>query len=262
MTNDSNERHDAGGIDSEHRRPSHATSARSLLVASNRGVLSTLDQRDGIPYGSLVEYAPLEEGDALFLLSDLAAHTTNFKRDERASLFVATGLSEGRPLALERATLMGAIEEVEPDDDLREVYLDEHPQVRGYVDFSDFGFWRLRVERVRYIGGFGRMSWVDGEAYGDADPDPLAEAAAGAIDHMNRDHGDALLDYVRAFSKVDQPSEPHMVALDQFGFDVQVRNADGRQKKVRISFEQPLDDPSALRSTMVELVERARRQLD
>ena len=39
---------------------------------------------------------------------------------------------------------------------------------RGYIHFPDFHFYRLHVERVRYIAGFGQMGWIKGEAYRDA----------------------------------------------------------------------------------------------
>jgi hypothetical protein len=32
-------------------------------------------------------------------------------------------------------------------------------------NFPDFPFYRLRVERVRYIAGFGQMGWIKGEAH-------------------------------------------------------------------------------------------------
>jgi hypothetical protein len=41
------------------------------------------------------------------------------------------------------------------------LYLDANPASASYIDFGDFGFWRLEVRSVRYVGGYGRMSWVE-----------------------------------------------------------------------------------------------------
>jgi len=61
-----------------------------------------------------------------------------------------------------------------------------------WVEFEDFSFWRLDLADVYFVGGFGAMGWVEVGDYEAARPDPLADAATGIIEHMNRDHGDAL----------------------------------------------------------------------
>lgn len=125
-----------------------------LLTAVRHGALATL--LDGHPYASLVACAA-SRGAPLFLLSDLAEHTRNLARDPRASLLVVEE-GGGDPLARARATFVGrcvpaAREEVEAD------YLCAHPEAAGYLELRDFRFWRLEVQAVRTIGGFGAMKW-------------------------------------------------------------------------------------------------------
>lgn len=245
----------------EEKRLTHAESARTMLAVASRGVLSTLMPAEGHPYGSLAEFVATDEGDPIFLLSDLAEHTTNFKEDSRASLFVSPGMAEGRPLALERVTLVGEIDPVDDRDAYRDLYLEAHPHAAGYIGFSDFAFWRMHVHRARYIGGFGRMSWVDEDAYRAAAPDRIAVGSAGAVEHMNDDHADALLDYVRAFSDVDAPTGARMVSLDRYGFDVQAMTDGGRERLVRIHFDERLEGPGQVRKAMVNMVQKARERL-
>jgi putative heme iron utilization protein len=252
---------------SDDKRISHAESARSLPLMASRGVLSTLDQGEGYPYGSLAEFITTDDGDPIFFLSDLAEHTANFKADPRASLFVsqemaAVGTGQRRPLALERVTLLGDIEQVDGRDEFREAYLDRHPQAATYIDFSDFSFWRLEVRRARFIGGFGRMSWVDRDAYRAAEPDPIAPMAGGAIEHMNDDHTDALADYARAFGELDDVAEATMISIDRLGFDLQARDTSGRDHLVRVHFDEPLEHPSEVRKAMVKMVKKAREVLE
>ena len=45
------------------------------------------------------------------------------------------------------------------------------------MDYGDFRCMRLSVTDIRYVGGFGRMSWVDAAGYAEARPDPLMAAA-------------------------------------------------------------------------------------
>jgi putative heme iron utilization protein len=132
--------------------------AADLLSAARHGALATLTG-DGHPYASLVALAS-EGGEPLFLLSELAEHTRNLRRDARASLLVASAAG-GDPLALPRATFVGRCVP-ESDGELAAVYVAAHPSAASYLEMKDFGLWRLRVEAVRTIGGFGVMGWSPG----------------------------------------------------------------------------------------------------
>ena len=57
------------------------------------------------------------------------------------------------------------------------------------------------MEHVRYIGGYGRMSWVEVSDWSGAEADPIAPHAHKILSHMNADHADTLVLYCRAFSK-------------------------------------------------------------
>lgn len=238
-------------------RPSHAESTRTLMSQAGKGVLSTLDHDSGHPYGSIVEVAPGPDGEPLMLLSELASHTKNFRADPRASLCIEDPLTGPRPLALQRATLMGRMVEVEEPGEWRDAYLEAHPSAENYVDFGDFSFWRLDVERVRYIGGFGRMSWFDADVYRAVEPDVLAQSAAGIVEHMNDDHDDALVDYAMGLAGLDNVEAATMVGVDRLGFDMEVQTDEGLER-IRIPFEPPIEAPGEVRHRMVELVQEAR----
>ena len=65
--------------------PTHAEYARSLAATYSRGTLSTLND-DGYPFGSVVLYVLDDRGQPVMLLSELAEHTKNVRRDGRASV--------------------------------------------------------------------------------------------------------------------------------------------------------------------------------
>jgi putative heme iron utilization protein len=119
----------------------------------------------GHPYASIVDFVPLENGDVAMFLSALAQHRRFLEVDPRASVLVAPSIMEASALALPRVTLVGRAAPVPKNESLTERYLARHPDARIYVDFPDFQFFRLSVERARYIAGFGEMGWIDGEAY-------------------------------------------------------------------------------------------------
>jgi hypothetical protein len=247
----------AGSRSSDTPRPTHAVSTRTLLEHAKQGVMSTLDHRSGHPYGSVVELAVGPDGEPIFLLSDLASHTKNFRDDPRVSVCVTDPTAGPRPLALQRATLVGTIEHMEDPGDWRTRYLEAHPSAQNYVDFGDFAFWRLKVEKVRYIGGFGRMSWFEGDVFRDAEPDLLAGSAVGVIEHMNDDHDDALVDYAVGLAGLADVESAKMVGIDRLGFDMEVETADGLER-VRLPFDPPIESPGEVRHRMVDLVQEAR----
>ena len=243
--------------DPDVKQPSHAERARTLVAAYPTGTLATL--RDGHPYPSLVAFA-LTGGAPVLLISEMAAHTQNLRKDRRASLLVAERTVTD-PLAHGRVTLVGEVALLEGDDaHARTAFLARHPGAEVYVDFRDFHFWRLAVREVRYIGGFGRMSWVDGAESLAAEPDPLAEAAEGILAHMNEDHADANLAYARAFTRAEDATAARMTAVDRYGFDLMV-DTPGRSRPARIAFDEPVTTPDEVRRAVVALVKRARTQL-
>ncbi len=186
------------------RAPSHAERCRTLATRALSATLGTL-ARDpaGYPYTSLVTVAFDAQGRPLMLLSTLAEHTANLTADKRASLLVAEPLEGSRePLAIGRMTILGPCERVVESEraSVREAFLAAQPSASYYVDFRDFDFFRLEPESIRYVGGFGRMSWVKGDDYRLAEPDALAPSAAGILGHMNADHADALVAYAKGLA--------------------------------------------------------------
>lgn len=236
--------------------PTHAERAHTLAAAIGTGTLCTLDPR-GYPYGSFVTYA-LHEGCPVFVISEMAEHTRNLRGDARASLLVVEP-GEGDPLARARATLVGLARVV--DGAARTAALASmvavHPNAARYAGFGDFHVWTIATEAIRYIGGYGRMSWVDAADFQRATPDPLAPHAAHILAHMNADHGAAMIDYCRAFSKATDTTSATMTGVDRYGFELSATTADG-PRPIRLAFSRPLSTPDEVRSELVAMVKKAR----
>ena len=110
---------------------------------------------------------------------------------------------------------------------------------------------------VYYVGGFGVMGWVAASEYYSAQPDPLADAAADIIQHMNADHGDALVLLARVFAGIET-QEVSMTSVDRLGFHVRGKTQDGT-RGARIAFLREVTNPSEARKVLVEMVGQARR---
>ena len=156
---------------SQPSEPSFAERARDLVARARMGALSTVSRRrPGHPFGSVAPYSSDGRGRPVFLISGLALHTKNLEADPRASLLVAEPDAVEETLAAPRVTLMGEARRLAPAELTAERarYLERHPTAAAWVDFADFSFWRLEVTEVYFVGGFGAMDWIAGEAYVDA----------------------------------------------------------------------------------------------
>ena len=241
--------------------PSHAERCRTLVSGQSRGTLCTVaTDPEGYPYGSVASYALDVDGNPLLFVSRMAEHTQNALRDPRASLLASEPVPDGAdPLASGRATLLGDLLEVGDAErqEVRDRYLAAIPTAAYYIDFGDFTFFRLTVRQIRYVGGYGRMSWVDAAGYVAAEPDPLVGAAAGIIGHMNGDHAEAQLLYCRHLLGRPDTTEATMSAVDRYGFEMIAVSPAGRAA-VRLGFPEPCDTPDQVRAAMVALVAEAR----
>lgn len=246
------------------REPTHAERCRTLMASASRGSLSTVAvDPAGYPYGSVASYALDERGNPIVFVSLMAEHTQNAIADPRASLLVTEAVPDGAdPLAFGRVTLMGRLQQVADSErsSVRALYLAAQPSAAYYIDFGDFVFFRLNVESIRYVGGYGRMSWVSAAHYAEAEPDPLAgEGAARIISHMNDDHGDAQVLYCRYLAGREDTTSASMSGVDRYGFDMIAVGPSGRAA-VRIAFDEPCDDVTAARAAIVAMAEEARRR--
>ena len=195
----------------------------------------------------------------MLCLSDLAVHAVNLTADPRASVLVAAR-ALGDPLAAPRVTVVGDLREVPHAERaaVRDAYRRVHVDA-FYAGFADFRVYRLEPTAVRYVGGFGRMSWVSADDHAEAEPDPLRPHVADIVEHMNDDHADALVAYCRVFGGRSATARARMVGVDRYGFAMLAADEDARDETaVRIAFGRRVDTPGAVRTAMIDLLREAR----
>jgi putative heme iron utilization protein len=240
--------------------PTFAERARTLLYLGRIGALSTLSRKQpGFPFGSVMPYGLDEKGRPVFLISTMAMHTQNLQADPRSSLLVTQPDAKGDPLGASRVTLLGNVLPIPKPEvaEARKLYLARYPNSKHWVDFEDFSFYRMEEMDVYYVGGFGVMGWVSASEYSEGQPDPLADAAAAIIEHMNNDHGDSLVLLARAFAGIES-QEAVMTSVDRLGFHVRLKTSDG-MRGARIAFSREVVSPAEARTVLVEMVAQARR---
>jgi heme iron utilization protein len=237
-------------------RPSAAEQARTIAASTNAATLATLTVT-GDPWASFVAYGLLG-GKPVLCVSNLAEHGRNLAGDPRASLSIVAASSDSDPLASSRITLAGLA--FQPSDTERDAarvaYANAVPAAGIFLDFSDFTLWVLGVQRVRWVGGYGRMDSATGEQYAAATPDPIAPAAAGAIVHLNADHPDALAAMARAFGGYPDTDVAVCTGIDRHGLDLRVHTPRGIAY-ARVGFQERLESADQLRAATVKLTHAA-----
>lgn len=231
-----------------------ARHARHLMHRLAQGVLSTHSlELEGYPFGSIVTFCTDGLGQPVMLLSDIAQHTANIQANPRVSLTLAEVADDAQ--AAGRLTLLGDVERIgdAKASGIAERYLRRFPAAARYHETHDFAYYRLRLVRARYIGGFGRIHWVEPQDLKLVNPF-LGDAERGMCDHMNDDHADAMRDFLRMAGVKDfGESAPQMSGIDPEGCEVRLG-----KKFHRFDFDAPALDAKAVRMAMVALTRRAR----
>ncbi|MDR3516224.1 MAG: pyridoxamine 5'-phosphate oxidase family protein [Azospirillaceae bacterium] len=224
---------------------------RRLLRRIDRAALATGQRNaEGWPYPSLTLVALDHDASPLLLISRLADHTQNILQDDRVGLLFdgTAGLAE--PLSGPRVTVLGRARRSD-DPRHRRRFLARHPGSAGYAVFADFAIYRVEIERVHLVGGFGRVRWfdaaqvrcdrsLDGDAGGDAEAGLLTAFAEDCPDGASRLAGGA--------------GDWALIGLDPEGCDLR-----GNGQVLRLDFETPVGDVETVRAELTRLLRHADR---
>ena len=236
---------------SPRERKDEARAARLLLRRCDLAALATI--LDGAPYASLALLATDLDASPILLLSDLSRASRNLKAEPRASLLVASPEGGRDPLDSPRLSLLGRLEPTS-DPRMRRRFLARHPQSAMYADFGDFRFYRMTVERAHFIGGFGRIVWLDGADLIVTDAArALAADEEALVEHFNRD-ARADIDLCVKLLAGCNGTGWQMTDVDPDGIDV--RRAD---ESARLDFPSLAPSADTVRTAFANLVTAARQ---
>src|SRR5690606_13069646 len=112
------------------------------------------------------------------------------KVDQRASLTVYAQATEGDQNEQGRVTVVGDMQLLSDEQALAR-YFRWFPAAQKYQNMHDFRLWQMQVKRVRYIGGFGDIFWLEKAEWQQPEVQWQVSDEQGMIQHMNNDHGDA-----------------------------------------------------------------------
>ena len=237
-----------------HLKPDEAArSARLIARRADKGALATSRRaarpsQKGHPYVSKVGVAWDLDGSPLFLFSTLAAHTQDLLADGRASILLEAPTTKNNPLEGARTTLVGKVRQLEAGEAeaARTLYLKTHPGAAMYAGFGDFALWRMDVERVHYVGGFGAAKWVKVKDF-ITEPGDLAGKAETIVTSIG---DDARSVFAHVYDRSAKGWK--LVAIDPDGLIYQ----GPKKRRERVDFASPATNSKSWRTRFRALVKK------
>ncbi len=169
--------------------------AVSLFRNSKSGVLSTISKENkNYPFGSFVTFASFINRSPVFYLSDIAQHTKNLNYKSHGCLTIVSlskKIKDKQNNA--RLSLMGDLVKIKENEtkNLKEKFYSLRPESKSYENFHGFNFYKLIVNKVRWIGGFGKIGWLNIDNWKDNNIQ-WSSKENDIIDHMNSDHSNTI----------------------------------------------------------------------
>lgn len=247
----------------ETRKKDHAAAARDArrLAQSNlTAVLSTLSKKlDGMPFGSVSPVMLSDDGDVIFYVSDIAQHARNLMADSRLSVTFFQQTATGDQNQQGRLTLNG--QAVILDKNEAAIHASRFwrlfPEAQSYTEAHDFRFWRLNVQAIRWIGGFGKIYWLDTERWHQPLPTWNAQDEHNMVEHMNKDHADAcqliVTEHIEQTGHVMPPKPAKQLSVYPEGCHFSVG-----ERRVFVPFNGWCHNSQEVRKALVAMTHQAR----
>ncbi|MCG8379523.1 MAG: DUF2470 domain-containing protein, partial [Proteobacteria bacterium] len=169
----------------------------------------------------------------------------------RVSL-IATEEHAGDWQTVGRVTYIGDAEKLDVNDiDPVNRYYNFFPQSRDYHKTHDFNFYIIKPVRIRFIGGFGQIHWIEKQDFIKINPFDF-ETEKQMLDHMNTDHTEAIKHYCELNTiNYAETLTPEMIGVDSEGFNLRIG-----ERIYRINFEKPVTNTGEVRKALVDMAKQ------
>ncbi|MEM0965090.1 MAG: DUF2470 domain-containing protein [Verrucomicrobiota bacterium] len=250
------------------------------LLKDYKSVMVGSVSASGVPEVSYTPAIHTANRDFFIYVSEMSAHTQNIREQKTASLMVIEDEKTAKQLfARKRVTFQCEAEEIERDSEPWKAAMVEFETelggvVRALMGMADFHLIRLRPSEGRLVVGFGRafdvtgenldvvehVKGIDGKGHKmiKKNAEPLSpEVVQRMVNHMNEDHSDAVLLYVKHFAQREADSAS-LEDITHESMKIKVDNGE----ELEIPFRKPLADSHDAHMTMVKMAKQARKAVE
>jgi putative heme iron utilization protein len=250
--------------------------AKTVITVCNSGTLCTKSNHEGIegaPFGSFVDYVLDAEGSPILLMNEMSMHTMNINSDPNGLVtlfaqFSSKKAADNKGQDVSRCSITGTVEKIDPEtaediDAIRMKYSITHSYADQVMDSPKFAFYRIKPQKVYFVGGFGVLAkWIDVEKYMAASADILANDANDIISKLNKDHGEDLNNTAVHLLGLSEIEKIRVTNIDRLGMDVRVTTKGKRKNKLitnefRIGFRIPVISVEDAKSEVLKVFQEA-----
>lgn len=221
--------------------------AVKLLRTSNEGVLTTIsDKFEGYPFGSFITYITDRDRSVIIFASNLAEHTTNIKKNSKSCFTIFSIKDHENKQDNPRMSLLGDFNKVEDSrrEELKQKLIKHLPESDLYLELPDFNFYKMSVTNVRWIGGFGKIGWLNNDPWLKKDLEWIP-AEKEIIEHMNQDHSKSIISTLSAQHNI-KDEKAKMIELNIDGFYCESNN-----KIYFLNFKRPCFTVDEIRKELI-----------
>jgi putative heme iron utilization protein len=231
-----------------------AESVKRFITFHRAATLSTISSSvKGYPFASLVPFDIQQQSEIIIFISLISEHYRNIQKDPRASIFVRDEFAHSNPQAHARATLLGQFKEIDSKE-IEERYWLRFPDAPEQKLAHNFLFYQMKVERVRWIGGFGQISWISGDDFAKAAFDEIAYIGEGICQHMNYSHQDSLSTLVEK-SHGESLDHRNLTMTRFSSVDMEIRFKDEHtEKRYKIDLPCKLESQTHAREVIISML--------
>ena len=199
--------------------------AISLLRGSNMAILSTLSKKfEEFPFGSFITYVTDQNRSIYIYASDLAEHTKNIHNNSKSCITIFNTNKDGDKQNSSRLSIMGHFQKVESNghDECEERFFKFLPESKKYSQTHDFNFYKMKPNKIRWIGGFGEIAWLKDKFWTSENPD-WSEDEDSIVSHVNNDHKDVVIATLKGVHDIyDKNVEVLSLSID--GYFLKTKN--------------------------------------
>ena len=170
--------------------------AVTLMRSNNVAVLSTLSKKyNNFPFGSLITYITGQDRSIYIYASDIAEHTKNIHKNSKSCLTIFKIRENEDKQNSSRLSIMGDFKKIRNEKDIencKDRFFKFLPDSKTYSSMHDFNFYKMKPDKMRWIGGFGEIAWLKDKFWMSDNPDWSNEEIS-IVSHVNNDHKDVII---------------------------------------------------------------------
>ena len=226
----------------------YESDAVKLMRANNVAVLSTLSKKyNNFPFGSFITYVTGQDRSIYIYASDIAEHTKNIIKNSKSCLTIFKLKVNQDKQNSSRLSIMGDFKKIRNEKDIencKDRFFKFLPDSKTYSSMHDFNFYKMKPDKMRWIGGFGEIAWLKDKFWMSDNPDWSNEEIS-IVSHVNNDHKDVIIATLKGVHNIyDKNVEVLSLSID--GYYLKTNN-----EILYIPFDYPCNNTKQVRDEFI-----------